>query len=399
MDRNHLTEFELYIEDINSAIDKMLDKGSLTYETRIRAGVKIKDECFRKGYVNVHIPIPQNNSRVSEGMILDATPVVRMYALDNHRQRTAFFSEYLEENTSFEIEYDYTYGADYIDTSERKDIDTEQPVFSPEAIAIFNKRTGCDCGAEHAKDENDSIINSEPKPRIEDVAEDGKSIIFTDRLKSLCAEITKDCTCNYDKAKAIYDYITMNIRYSFVEDYIKLDNITEYALINKEGDCGLMSLLFIILCRIAGVPARWQSGLFTAPGAQKAGPHDWAMFYIAPYGWLYADLAFGALAYEKILADEQKEKDIDKQIDVNIDKGELCSPDIDYDKIRNFYFGNIEPFRMPANSAFEKPFYPAKLYTRADPYDNQYGEIEYEDRGLTSEEYTGWAMIKEQKEI
>ena len=118
----------------------------------------------------------------------------------------------------------------------------------------------------------------------------------------------------------------------------------------------MQALLFITLCRIAGISARWQSGLYTTP--YTASSHDWAQFYIAPYGWLFADCSFGGSAYRL---------------------GE-------YERW-NFYFGNIDPFRMPANSGFQEEFYPPKKYLRADPYDNQRGEIEYNDRGLLYHEF------------
>ena len=49
---------------------------------------------------------------------------------------------------------------------------------------------------------------------------------------------------------------------------------------NRRGDCGIMALTFITLCRLVGIPARWQSGLSVSPTG--VGCHDWAMFYIAP---------------------------------------------------------------------------------------------------------------------
>jgi hypothetical protein len=42
---------------------------------------------------------------------------------------------------------------------------------------------------------------------------------------------------------------------------------------------------------------------------------------------------------------------------------------------------------MVANSKFEAPFTIRKDHWRADPFDNQVGEIETADRGLTYEEY------------
>jgi hypothetical protein len=112
-----------------------------------------------------------------------------------------------------------------------------------------------------------------------------------------------------------------------------------------------MSTLFITLCRALGVPAKWQSGLYTAPN--EIGCHDWAMFYVEPFGWLYADLSMGesfARNNEKILY--------------------------------NHYFGNLDPFRTVTCNDFQKQFEPPKFFMRCDPYDNQCGEAEFEDAGL-----------------
>ena len=82
------------------------------------------------------------------------------------------------------------------------------------------------------------------------------------------------------------------------------------------------------------------------------GSHDWALFYAEPYGWLFADLSFGGSAFR----------------------------DGDEDR-RRFYFGNLEPFRMPANNAFQHPFTQPKNFWPLDPYDSQQGEMESEKCG------------------
>lgn len=112
-----------------------------------------------------------------------------------------------------------------------------------------------------------------------------------------------------------------------------------------------MALAFITLCRAMGVPARWQSGSNVRP--DRISSHDWAQFYIAPYGWLYADLSAGAGAYRAG----------------------------DYE-FWDHYFGNIDTMREINCTEFQASFEPPKHFMRADPYDNQSGEIEYEDRGL-----------------
>ena len=45
------------------------------------------------------------------------------------------------------------------------------------------------------------------------------------------------------------------------------------------------------------------------------------------------------------------------------------------------------PSRVFITSAFAAPFTVQKDHWRADPYDNQVGEMETADRGLTYEEY------------
>ena len=81
-----------------------------------------------------------------------------------------------------------------------------------------------------------------------------------------------------------------------------------------------MASTFIVLCRLAGIPAQWQSGLVVR--REMVGCHDWAAFYIAPHGWMYADCSAGAS-----MARAGNEK------------------------MRLHYFGNLDTGRMVANRA------------------------------------------------
>ena len=81
-----------------------------------------------------------------------------------------------------------------------------------------------------------------------------------------------------------------------MREYFTISNISEYAATNLKGDCGVQAILFITLCRIAGIPAKWQSGLYVS--THYTGCHDWAQFYIKPYGWLFADLSLAEVLTE-----------------------------------------------------------------------------------------------------
>ena len=171
------------------------------------------------------------------------------------------------------------------------------------------------------------------------------------KFRALAARITAGLTSPAEKAKAIYDYVTGMVDYRFQPAYLQLDCIPDQCAKTLRGDCGVFALTFITLCRIAGIPARWQSGL--AVGPDRCGCHDWAMFYIAPRGWMYADCSFGA---SMARAGEEE--------------------------LRRHYFGSIDPGRMAANRAFEARFDPPMTGFRADPYDNQTGEVEADGAGL-----------------
>lgn len=181
-------------------------------------------------------------------------------------------------------------------------------------------------------------------------------IAFTPCLRDLAVRLTEELDSPVEKAAAIYGYVTEFVDYRFQPAYVLLDSIADSCAKELRGDCGVMALLFITLCRAAGVPARWQSGLHVTPDA--AGCHDWAMFYAAPYGWLYADPSFGSGARRNGEAERRKH-----------------------------YFGNLDPCRMVANSAFQAPLTPPAPCYRSDPYDNQLGEMAVDGVGLD-----GWEM-------
>jgi transglutaminase-like putative cysteine protease len=97
------------------------------------------------------------------------------------------------------------------------------------------------------------------------------------------------------------------------------------------GDCGIQTILFMTLCRINGIPTKWQSGWTTTLG--RAGMHDWGEIYFEPYGWLPVDATYGLL-------------------------------DSKDDDVKWFYLGNMENYRLIVNDDYTQPLYPAKIYPR-----------------------------------
>lgn len=299
---------------LDENIRYMKEHGSTVWHIHMKASARIKDSCFKPGRVLVHLPVPAASDNMKNIRILATEPDECILADEAASVRTAAFEADLEENRTFSVEYEYDSYVKYCDPdpSEVTSVLTPQPEYEPH-------------------------------------------MVFTPMIRELTRELSGDETNPLILARRFYDFVTEHVVYSFMREYITLGIIPDYCLKRLKGDCGVQALTFIMLCRCAGIEAKWQSGKFVTP--DLLGNHDWAMFRIEPYGWLFADCSFGGSAYRA--GSEERHR---------------------------FYFGNLDPFRMAAANDFQQEFTPAKKHWRIDPYDNQKGEIEYDDRGLLSDE-------------
>jgi len=298
---------------LDDTIAEMKAKGVLHCHFHVRSEMTVDHASDGIAQpLRVWLPIPCQYAQVSSVNILKVShPQTARISAPAHPQR-AVMMDGTTEDGSFFVEYEY---------------DLEARYMAPES-----DRVSC---------QQPSIFTDERPPHIR----------FTPALKALAAQIVGQETNSLVKARMIYEYITHHIRYSYMRPYITIPMIPEYAAVNQKGDCGVQALLFITLCRICGIPARWQSGVYLEPG--DVGIHDWAQFYVAPYGWLFCDCSFGGSAVRRGL----REREV-------------------------FYFCNIDPFRMPANAEFQHDFELPPRYMRYDPYDNQLGEAETPDGPL-----------------
>ena len=298
---------------LNDNIKYMKEHGSRSVRIQIRATIKAKKEFEKVGRkVRVHLPVPKICQQVSNIKILASSPEIAYTAPENAPQRTVYFETELQPDQEFMVEYAYDYHVDYVELDPARAA-AKQPDFCLE--------------------------------------EQAPHIMFTPYLRELRDELAGDETNPVILARRFYDFVTTKVMYSYMREYFTIDCIPEYCAVNQKGDCGVQALLFITLCRMSGIPARWQSGLYATEF--YTGCHDWAQFYVEPYGWVFADPSFGGSAWRS----------------GNTERW-------------NYYFGNLDIFRMPANSEIQMDFMPEKKWLRGDSIDNQRGEFEYEDHGL-----------------
>lgn len=386
-------------ECLNRTIADMKEHGGICCRFHMRSRLKLKEEAEREGErLKVYLPVPVEYAQVESFQLLKAViveeggreiliPVTEKESRDSSLgeegyavlapahapQRTVMFDVRHKKGSQYQIEYQYQVRMPYLNCYGAADVSGLEPGFHGAADASrfepgfheSEERKGSGKDKKQEIGRNQGPLKEQGRKgwipvREEDMpchylGEQLPHIHFSSYLKGITQEIVGEERDPLQKARRIYDYITTHLMYSYVRSYFSITGLVDYGATGWKGDCGIQALLFITMCRIAGVPARWQSGLYTRPGA--AGCHDWAMFYVEDYGWLFADCSFGGSAGR--MGCEER---------------------------RRFYFGNLDPFRMPSCCQFQADFIPPVKGLRHDPYDNQTGEAEYEDRMLRGEE-------------
>ena len=144
--------------------------------------------------------------------------------------------------------------------------------------------------------------------------------------------------------KKIFNYITDHYPWASAREYSTIENIPEYVIANNHGDCGQVTLLFMVLARYNGIPARWQSGWMLHPGNKNL--HDWCEIYFEGLGWVPVDQSFGRQQVEN-------------------------------PEVQGFFLGGIDAYRLIVNDDFGMPLFPAKQFLRSETNDFQRGEVEW----------------------
>jgi transglutaminase-like putative cysteine protease len=197
--------------------------------------------------------------------------------------------------------------------------------------------------------------------------------VFTPEIRALSKQIIGEETNACLQAKKCYDWIASHTQYSYAIEYSTIRNISDYCRARGYGDCGQEALLFITLCRLNGIPARWQSGWNTFPGEKTI--HDWTEIYLSPSGWVPVDPYMGvyAMRYANTLTAAQK------------------------NELRDFYFGGLDQYRMIANSDHNQVLAPRKRAFRSDNVDFQRGELEWGEHNIYFDKFSYKLNVKEVK--
>lgn len=271
--------------------------------------------------VRCWLPYPQDYRWQKAGALISSNPEAAHISGGSTGGRCVYVEKRAVsgEATRFQVEFEYSSAA-----------------FAPE---IWRGVESEDGSGDTSAGEDAAAFLSERLPHIS----------FSPAVRNLARSITEPFSGAMKKAHAIFSWIQQNISYAAEMEYCLMPNITEKVLETRKGDCGVHAILFISLCRAAGIPARWRSGWVTRPNYWNL--HDWAEFYAPELGWLPADPSLG------------------------------WREDADW-RVREFFFGHVDAFRMIANLDICCDLEPVKTFWRSDPVDFQRGEVEWRGGNL-----------------
>jgi hypothetical protein len=300
---------------------------------RIRYAITVNPDVTPAGEpIRCWIPYPREiPHRQTNIRLIKTDPVDHRLAPNQDLQRMIYFEKNAVKGrpTGFSVEYEYTSTGVYVD-------------IEPDRVRPVDLRGAL-------------------KPYLE---QEYPHIVFTDALRELSKRIVGTETNPYRTAQKIFAWVDENVPWALSREYSTIPNLPMYAYENHHGDCGIQTMLFITLCRMNHIPARWQSGWEFQPPDDSM--HDWGMIYFEPYGWVPMDVTYGL----RQTHDE---------------------------KLKWFYLSGMDSYRLIFNDAISQPFAPVKNHFRSETVDSQRGEVEWKGGNLYFDQWNwdmDWEVLK-----
>ncbi len=308
-----------HCQKVIDAVVKTKKSTVLPVRMQITQSIAVNPNVVPEGkIIRCWIPFPREiaGRQVNITVLKTDPPVYILASTDQSLQRTIYFEKpaVKDSATAFSVEYTYEIFGRYAP------ITAEQVTTLP-----------ADAGLEE-------FLREEPP-----------HIVFSDEIRALSQEIVGNETNPYRIARQLFEWIDMHITWASAREYSTFYNIPGYVIDRHHGDCGMMTLTFITLCRLNGIPARWQSGWEFKPPDDSM--HDWGEIYFAPYGWVPMDVTYGLR-------------------------------ETDDEQLKWFYLNGMDSYRLIFNGGISDNFYPAKIYPRSETIDSQRGEVEWEGGNL-----------------
>ena len=116
-------------------------------------------------------------------------------------------------------------------------------------------------------------------------------------IYDIAAKATAGCTTPYEKAMGIQSYLRANYAYTLNTQVPPdgVDFLAWFLIGEKQGYCTYFATAMTMLCRVAGLPARYVTGYLAIPDENGVAyvtgenAHAWTEVYLNGFGWLDFD--------------------------------------------------------------------------------------------------------------
>lgn len=128
---------------------------------------------------------------------------------------------------------------------------------------------------------------------------------LSEEVRKLANDLTKGIDNEYDKVQAIIRYLKEDGGFTYSTVPTELPEgktVMDYFLFeSREGYCTYYATALVLLCRCAGIPARYVEGIVVDYESEEEGwypvwgrnSHAWTQVYLTGFGWLDVDATPG----------------------------------------------------------------------------------------------------------
>ena len=160
--------------------EEMVKRGGASARIRMKAGLRITKRKIPGERLRVWIPVPRVGDQIKSSRIVETSPRAKHVSAEDHTNRTVYFEEKVGCCREFEVVYEYEVELVY-----------RRPKFGSSFVNV----------------EVGHLDELEPH------------VVFHPLLREITEKVVEGLEDPISKVKAIYDFITGNVRYSYVREY------------------------------------------------------------------------------------------------------------------------------------------------------------------------------------
>ncbi len=143
------------------------------------------------------------------------------------------------------------------------------------------------------------------------------------RVYDMAAQVTASVSAPYDKALALERFLASNFAYNLdvPQQSPNHDFVSSFLIEGKEGYCTYFASAMTVMCRMAGLPARYVEGYVAYPDGEGLAvvtgmeAHAWTEVYFRGFGWVTFDATPSSAEYPELPPEDSENSSIPPEED------------------------------------------------------------------------------------